>query len=465
MNRDAMVFPWEDAIRAAVRVRDADSGFARRLREDLLRKAAVERPIHRKPAVRPVWVAFMAVIAVLLGALLVIGPEKVVAALQSLFGYLPDAGFVRMDRPFRILEKQIKEERSGAALYIRQVLADDRRTVVVYEVDCPGPETQWLKTSTFCADAPGLLLPGGGRLEPAGRFGRSDLPYYRERAEFPALPPSVTSVTFLLPFRPAPGEPATPWAVELALTPTAREATIYPVLENIPTGSPRADGATPEPLPDGIRFSLDRIVAMEEVYFLQGSLEWDPARYLSADVDYRLLEILDGTGGSCPWEFAVPDSPAAGSEHRIPWAVRFNPRGRPGPFRIRVRSLRVVESVNASFLMDFGSAPHAGQTWMLDFPLPVAGLDLRVTSARIEQEDESLLVFFSFAGTGNIIGATWMDAVQTTQTIEGGGLERSGIFESGSRYEYMPTGPHTIRVISITRQLEGDWIIPFDVFF
>jgi len=456
MNNEDMARPWEDAIRAAVRVRDADPGFTRRLRGELMRKTVKEIPIRRKPAFRPAWAATMIVIAVLLGAFLVIGPEKVVAALQSLFGYVPDAGFLRMDQPFRILEREIKEERSGATLYIRQVLADGGRTVVVYEVDCPGPETQWLKTSTYCTDAPSLRLPGGARLEALGLSGRSGLPYYRERAEYAALPSDAVSVALILPFRAKPGDPAWPWTVEIPLTSTAQSATVYPVWEVTPA-VPAA--GTEDPLGQGIRFTVDRIVAMEENYLLEGSLEWDPARYASAAPDYTQLEIADGNGELCAWEKVLPDSVSGGAGNWAAWAVRFNPRGRPGPFTVSAKSMIVERPASASFEMDFGPAPFIGQTWALDIPIRAAGYALRVTSAWIDGNNGTVFVFFSFAGERNAVAAGWEDADQQTTPIGMDGLEGFSIFDIGAEYGHMPVGRHTIRVLSIRLMLSGEWTV------
>jgi hypothetical protein len=466
MMNDPMVRPWEDALRAAVRVQNADSGFARRLRGELMRKAAAREPVRRRPALRPVWVALAAAFAVLLAALLLIGPDKVVAALQTLLGYLPGIGFVRMDRPFRVLEGPIKEEKSGASLYILQALADDDRTVVVYEVDCPGPESQWVKTGAFCVDSPALVLPGGARLEAAARFGGSALPYYRERAEFAALPSDATSVEFHLPFRASPGGQASPWIVEIPLTLSTRSATIYPVMEVAPSARPSADAAASDPLPEGIGFSLERIVALKEDYFLQGSVAWDPQRYTYAALDDLFLEIVDGDGALCPWEFADPDPSAGAADNRTPWAVRFNPRGRPGPFHIRAGSILVEMPADASFEMDFGSAPRIGQTWPLNIPLRAADYGLRVASARIEGGSGSFLVVFSFEGDEGLIGAVWQDADQTAQPLGGGeAYAPPGVFESGAAYARMPTGRHTIRILSIRAQLRGNWTIPVEVNF
>jgi len=116
MNNADAAFAWEEIVRAAVRVRDADPGFARRLRRDLMSKSAAGRAAERRPALRPAWILVSIVLTALLGAFLLIGPEKVVAALQSLFGYIPGAGFVEMDRPFRILVGPVDEKKSGAAL-------------------------------------------------------------------------------------------------------------------------------------------------------------------------------------------------------------------------------------------------------------------------------------------------------------------------------------------------------------
>jgi hypothetical protein len=465
MTGNPMAHPWEGAVRASVRVREADPEFTRRLRQELMRKAAAREFVRRRPVLRPVWASVAAAIAILLGALLLIGPDKVLATLQSLFGYLPDIGFVRMDQPFRVLPQPIKQHRSGASLYILQVLATEDRTVVVYEMDCHGPESQWVKTGAFCADSPSLVLPDGTRLEPAARYGRSALPFFRERAEFAALPPETTSVAFHLPFRAAPGEPAAPWIVDIPLTVTARPATIYPVMEITPSAAPPAGEATSDPLPEGIRLSLERVVALEEDYFLQGSLAWDPQRYSYAELDYHFFDVLDGSGGLCPWEFAEPDPSTDTAHNRTPWAIRINPRGRPGPFRIRAGSIFAERPADASFDMDFGDAPRIGRTWPLDILLRATDYDLRVTSARLEDADGLFLVVFSFAGDEKLIGAVWKDADQTAQPRISGEPIDPGVFESSAAYAATPTGRHTIHIVAVRLQLMGNWVIPINVNF
>jgi hypothetical protein len=453
---------WEDAIRAALRVRAADPVFAGRLRRDLLRKAAAGHPVRPLPALRPAWTAAGIILALLSGTLLLIGPEKVAAALQSLFGYVPGAGFVRMDQPFRVLARPVSAEQSGASLYILQVLADEGRTVVVYEVDCPGPETQWLKTGTYCTDAPTLELPDGILLKAAERLGRSDLPYYRERAEFPAVPSDADSVIFRIPLRAAPGEPAAPWRVELPLKGTGGEATVYPVLEITPATEP-VPGAASDPLPLGLAVSLERIVAMPGQYLLQGILEWDPGRYTSAEAEYRTMEIMDGDGNLCPVEFAAPDPAAAAGENRSAWAVRFNPQGRPGPFLLRVRSIKAGRIANAPFEMDFGPARDIGRIYWLDIPLRAAEYDLRVLSARIGGKTGAVSVVFSFRGAGEVIGADWHDAAQTILPGDGGGTDHPGIFESAGVYRTPPAGRHTIVVETLLLRFQGSWVILFGV--
>jgi len=453
---------WEDVIRAAVRVGDADPAFARRLRGELMRKAVPVRSLRRTPIPRPLWMAAIGAVSVLLGALLLFGPEKVAAALQSLLGYIPGVGFVRTDTPFRILADQVKVEKSGAVLFIRQVVADQNRTVVVFEVDCPGPETQWLKTGTFCIEGePALRLADGTLLRTDGRFGQVDRTYYRERAEFPPLPATATSVTLILKVSAAPGEPGEPWLVDLPLTPSMQEATLYPVMMTTPL---RAGDPAATPSPDGIDFSLDRVVAMEEVILLQGGVDWDPARYTHAEVDFTSLEITDSAGRECPWEFADADPLLGGEEDRALWAIRFNHRSRPGPFRLKAGSMIVEKLVRASFEMDFGPAPQPGQIWALDIPLRLDGYDVRVTYAKMDIRGGTRFVVFSFEGNEPVFfEAIWKDADQSSDPFGGGTGEPSTVFGGGAEYDQFPTGRHTIRIESITVRIQGAWTIPFDV--
>ncbi|MBN1437765.1 MAG: hypothetical protein JW929_00010 [Anaerolineales bacterium] len=454
---------WEDAIRAAVRVRDADPAFAARLRSELAHKAIAARPARPLRALRPAWTLAALLLALAAALLLLIGPEKVVAALQSLLGYVPGVGFVRMDQSFRILEHTVREERDGASLYVLQVLADEGRTVVVYEVDCPGPESQWLKTGTYCTGAPALELPGGGILWADLRAGRSDLTYYRERAEFPAVPPGTAEIVLRLPFRASPESPYESWDVTMTLRPAGGEATVYPVLET--TSAAASPGfVDSDLLREGLTLALERIVVMPEEYYLQGSLAWDPARFTYAEADFARMEIQDNAGRLCPLEFAAPD-PDAPAENRLVWAVRFNPQGHAGPYLLRIHSIDAARPAGASIAVDFGPAPKAGRTFWLGIPLRAAGYDLRVTSARFADADGSIAVVFTFRGPEDLVGASWTDADQSVLPYKGGGLIRPGEFESGAVYPSPPSGRRTIRVETLTVRYKGSWIIPFDVVF
>jgi hypothetical protein len=77
----------------------------------------------------------VAVLALIVATLLAVGPERALAALRGLLGYIPGIGLVDDSVGLRVLAEPVSETREGVTVTIEQVVADSHRTVVVYTAD------------------------------------------------------------------------------------------------------------------------------------------------------------------------------------------------------------------------------------------------------------------------------------------------------------------------------------------
>jgi len=155
---------FENDIRQVLRVSEPDEDFLLNLRKEIL-GGVMKPPVHQGFHLKRGWAFSLAILAVLLGVILATGPSKVWAAVRSLFGFIPGAGFVQLDAPLRILDAPQSIEREGITLTVEQIIADSQRTVLTYTVDGLTPEDFPAgEDAPFCSDIPYLQLPDGKHL-------------------------------------------------------------------------------------------------------------------------------------------------------------------------------------------------------------------------------------------------------------------------------------------------------------
>ena len=218
----------EKNIRAAIAVPPAPAEFVNQLGIDLMHQASLKNRKSLRPIyLRPAWIAFFAVVALLVVSTLIIGPQRVYAAVRQLFGYIPGVGIVEQSNGIRVLAEPVSVEQDGITVTVKQVVADATRTFVAYNVDnIPSSDIP------ICTIPPTLQLPDGRKLSflnggEGGIGSENGVPMqFATYYTFPALPADVRKVMFLSPCQipaiqliliPAPSNFVTP-AVEIEAT-------------------------------------------------------------------------------------------------------------------------------------------------------------------------------------------------------------------------------------------------------
>ena len=126
------------AMLAAVEFQD-ELRPSRVLGNQLDRKTRATSPAERLLPHRRAAFVLLAVLALMVATLLAVGPERALAALGRLLGYIPGVGFVEDAQVLRAIPAPVSQEREGVRLVVEQAVADSQRTIIVYKVDGLSP--------------------------------------------------------------------------------------------------------------------------------------------------------------------------------------------------------------------------------------------------------------------------------------------------------------------------------------
>lgn len=411
---------FEEKVRKAVDVPNANPEFVNKLRNELIRG-----PVKMKPRMifRPAWaLAFVLALAVM-----VVSVPGVAAAIGRLFGYVPEIGLVENSGDLRILDQSYSTTREGVTLTINYVLVDKDHVEVIYDVHGISPEDDGWQSADYASDPtafcggvnvgdayntegdPVLRLPDGTVLERdlTGKYPQNASamkPVYEAQ-----VPSDVLEMTFVLKCIPMARHGAVPenWEVpfQLKAVPAdmipgspvieVAQTAIVPTVESPPASTPTEESALPSP---EVTLTLEKIAPLDSAaifYFSLNVANPDPSLI---SVMPASVHVIDSQGqkiqliGNFAWQ---------PFEHRVGSLFEYSSQSRPadGPLTLVVENAVAyyaplyVEPKQAtpeemSFTFDAGANPQPGQTWELDNAFVIAGYQLKVTSARAVTWDE-----------------------------------------------------------------------------
>lgn len=396
---------FEEKVRKAVHVPDANPDFVKQLRNQLVKGPATMKP---RTVFRPIW----AMAFVLILAILIFGAPEIAAAFGRVFGYVPDVGLVETTNGLRILAEPASVTRGEVTLTITQVFVYEDHVELTYEVN--GIDPVYGNTSDMCgayhpdnnfwsdADAD-LRLPDGTivRRDYAGEY-QSENRYAMKPIYAINVPAEVMEMTMVLKCLPFTKLGAVPedWEVPFKLISIPAGTVVgHPVIEVEQSTQEVNASPTAEPASaPKVTMTLERIVSIDSatIFYLN---------FHMADHDPSLISIMpvgaymiDSQGqriqliGNFVWQ---------PFDHRDGALFEFVSASKPaeGPFTIFVEKTVAyyaplytdppqASAEELSFTFDAGSDPQQGQAWTLDESFQIAGRDLKVTSARaITYED------------------------------------------------------------------------------
>ena len=377
----------ERAIRAALAAPAASPEFVTSLRERLAgARLTVKQPA---PPLRLAWAAALVILLVMVAGTLIIGPQRVYAAVRQFIGYLPGFGLVDQGAPLRMLAEPVSVTRGGVTVSVNQGLLTAEDTRLDYGISgvplsaYPGSEAV-----TGCLDQPYLRLPGGATQDITA-----------------PIPPAVNEVIFVLPciFNTLPDTVPTDWELPLRLIPAPPELTMLPVIE-VAT-PPVLNETTEEPvalsaeIPSAVSQELvvERIIETGDGYILIGAFR--PLVEGESWVELTGAPLIRDANGrkvtySYPEDIDLPYDDSLG-QGGFTWAFRIEGAGLSFPLSIYFSGVTITPldpSARAEVEFDAGADPQPGQEWVMNRELQLAGYSFKLVSVAALAEGYSFTI-------------------------------------------------------------------------
>ncbi len=409
---------------------------------------------------RTTTMAALSILAILLAAFVIVGPQKVIAAVQQLIGYIPGIGFVEDTETVRVLAEPVSVTQDGITMTVDEAVADANSTRVNVRVDGPSDFRKFFFQPG--AEIPfgphRLTLPDGVEVTLRSFGVEVDKTWLIFQILYNALPDQVNDATLTIDSIPAtlPGGVTGTWKIPLHFEPGQNDARM--------TGATSLSFSSQEV--NGITMSLESAAQTDRMDALKISLQTkDPDLYIDINWENNLkLEDQDGqTLLLSPTAFFVEDRKDVvtletpilmpGEQYTLTL------QGPIGVFR-NVPS----EDTTSRFSLDLGSNPHPGQSWKLDQTLEAAGKQIHLTGAHLLSSNvcggpsystsstTSLTFDFDFgSGFTNLMVVTTDADSKAWRSYEGGCIV----------YPELPSGLLGFRISTVTFPVEGTWEIPW----
>lgn len=448
-----------------------------RIEQELLRRGATRRSLSSRARRLALPAAIIAVVLAL--SLLLVGPERALAALRGLLGYIPGVGLVEESDGLRVLLEPVSLERDGITVTVEQVVLDAGRTVLVYSIDgippeAFPPEVQEVPRGApsnvppMCNSLPQLRLPEGRSLQITSGTESGWRTGYQSRLVYQSVPATVSQATLFLPCLSgtSPGAAPEDWALPLRFVPAPEDFVVVPVIEQLPAvedpgrepdGTEAADetGQATAAAPAGL--VLEQVIELEDSYILMGTFRQGdlfPGETVLALPGFP--ELTDAEGDSIQLTIPAELDLSFGELGVIPWGFEV-PKGLAVPLTIEFRAVQVEIPVAVDFEFDVGPHPQPDQEWSLGQEFELAGFIVRLESAvRVEPGYE-----LRFTADEAVTGVSVDDLDHQPSGGFGGGT--LGSFSVGFRYDDpVPTGLLHFRITHLIAQQSGPWTLTWE---
>jgi hypothetical protein len=470
---------FEEKVRAAASAHAPDAAFVNRLRSKLALKAAGRKPQLKRFTPRPAWQWALGVLVVLLIAFLALGPQRVLAAVRGLFGYIPGVGIVSQETPLRILAEPVTVERDGITLTVTQAVLSADKTVILLNVTGIPREAYPNDESIGCMGDAALRLPDGTILE-GGYIGAGGWTHFENRLEYGSIPANVNEAVLsfdCIGFT-KPGALPENWEIPLRFAPAPPGMTVAPVIElSTPaaTNAPAADVTSTPVLSNtmtlnGITLTLEKFVEVEDGYQLYGNLDLSGAILLAQGYfnTMAVIRMTDTNGNRIPFE-AVQSEPQDNTVYdpnKVAWIYRTNQKAFAAPLTLSLSWVEMQIAPQIPFELDLGANPQIGQTWEINRDLTFEGHAIRLLSAQLVKSDDpqwASSLKFTYEDKEYSIFINVMDDIPQTPLIEvmgggGGGGPLTAIKFAWMNYGEIPSGLRRFTISAgVPYRINGPW--------
>jgi len=405
---------------------------------------------------RPAWIATALILLGLVISFFAIGPQRVVAAMQKLLGYVPGMGLVSTDAPLRVLAEPVEQTRDGVTITVVNALLSAEQTRIEYHTfGVPRSAYPDREDIIGCIEPEYLRLPDGTRLVRSG--------------DFPAVPSTVNEAVLVIPCLAdtLPGKAPENWELPLRFVAAPSEMTVYPVEDVAPTASetpgstPQAGTTTPEATQQsGVSVQVQRSIDTEDGYIIIVSFgqtgNTNEAWLQQTGAPY----ITDAAGNKVRYSIPldVQNSLPTDNTGAYIMAYQFNAAGVVFPLTIHYQGALLSANhpeEQASITFDVGANPQPGQEWQIDQQVELAGHQITLVS--VTAGTRGGYAEYSFRIRTDEPGIGVNVSIEGYQTIGGGG-GGGGMtpteYTNSLLYNSLPTGNLTVVLSNLVETSE-----------
>ncbi|MFZ2097732.1 MAG: hypothetical protein WAV05_13965, partial [Anaerolineales bacterium] len=443
---------FEEEIRAAVAAPLAREEFLKELHTRILHQAETKPRAKRPVYLRPAWVAVF-VITVLLIGFLAVGPQRVIAAVRGLLGYIPGVGIVEQGAPIRVLAEPVTVTRNEISITVTSATLSADKTHIEYRIfGVPGSAYPDREDMMGCTTPEYLRLPDGTQLSRKGN-------------DFEPVPARIDAATFVMPciFNTLPGKTPENWELSLRFVTAPPDLTVMPVIDLSPTSQPSLIPATTAPTEElgatptsmvNNRITIIKEIETSDGYILIGQFPFvgSPGeQVVNGEADIR-----DANGKKVDFNYPQDVGPnELGLDPNGPfWFMQFKAAGLAYPLTISYSGFTARQpdpGSTAEFTFDAGSNPQPGQEWTPDQDIQLAGHTLKLLSITTYSRNG---YNFRLQGDPDLVSVDIEILGRTTLGWGGSGSFVNGIFTRHVSYAQVPSGVLTVRLYNLA--VNGD---------
>ena len=438
MNKWILDPQLEEDIRLAFATPAVRPEFADDLHREIMRRAQSKKSLARSPKrLRPAWSITLAILTLLTAVVLIVGPQRVYAAVVRLFGYIPGVGIVDESSPIRVLAEPVSVTRDGITITVSSATLTGDQTHIDYRIfGVPGSAYPRMESEVGCMPAEYLRLPDGSVLE-------------RENNSLAPMPADVDQAVFVIPCiaNTLPGSLPEDWELPLRFVPAPADLTVMPVYEQATT-TPIPTQEAQAPADEAV--TVEKVIETEDGYILIG--QFQPAGDPGQLVQTSGMSLTDAEGKQVTYTFPNDVSDAVPMSG---WAVQFKHAGLTYPLTIAFSGVDLQRdstdsAVEISF--DAGPNPQPGDEWVLDHDFELAGYPIRLRSITANSQNS---YSFRFKADPRIysVAVEILDHPANGGGGGGGGMN-SGEISNTLSYAQFPSGNLTVRISNLV--LVGD---------
>ena len=450
---------FEESVRKSFRVPEIRSKFVDEVYSELMQRAVAKSQKHHLfLGLRPASTVALAILSLMIIGTLVIGPQRVYAAVLQLFGYIPGVGIVDQSNPVRMLAEPVSITRNGVTVSVNQAVLTGTETRLAFGVSGV-PLSAYPKEEAVsgCTEREYLRLPDGTRMDVNA-----------------PMPSKVNEATFVLPciFNTLQGKVPVDWELPIHFVAAPTDLTILPVIDVTPNVSPtdknlgldiETSSATTNGSTQAI-VSVDKIIETEDGYILLGSVSAN----ISAESWLQITgaaTIKDADGRKVSYTFpndVQPLDDTSLGQGGYSWVMQIKGVGVKFPLTIRFSGVIISQidpQASAKTTINVGANPQPEQIWEINQDVQLARNTIRLISVTAQSDGYSFLID---PGENLSEVSVQIEGYQANGGGGGGSTTNGKTFTISRIYNNLPTGELTIlfsnpRSASPTETWQAEW--------